>query len=177
MKPIFHYHSFESLLPLLFVAVSVTASPVVGGGGVVAARQPQSKDIDRNNSPSSPSPALRGGFISSCDFYQVISHGEAYGHLQAQCNLDPGNPATEMASTLDLSLCMGNYNHHLAWGYLGGAFASCKGCKSRTFATRYLDCDCGSVDLNDGIYVTSEGAVACYDQVGSSYPVPHPTKE
>ncbi|CAK7567678.1 MAG: hypothetical protein SEPTF4163_005646 [Sporothrix epigloea] len=118
-------------------------------------------------------PALQGGFTSHCDFYQVIDHGEAYGHLQAQCNLDPANPDTEIASTLDLNLCMGNYNNNLAWGYLGGAFASCTGCRSREFATRYLDCDCGSVDLNDGIYVTSSGAVACYDRVGSSYNVPY----
>ncbi|CAK7274759.1 hypothetical protein SEPCBS119000_006337 [Sporothrix epigloea] len=118
-------------------------------------------------------PTLRGGFTSHCDFYQVINHGEAYGHLQAQCNLDPANPDTEIASTLDLSLCMGNYDNHLAWGYLGGAFASCTGCTSREFATRYLDCDCGSVDLNDGVYVTASGAVACYDQVGPSYAVPY----
>ncbi len=26
---------------------------------------------------------------------------------------------------------------------------------------------------DDGIYVTDDGAVACYDQVGSSYPVPY----
>ncbi|ERT00953.1 hypothetical protein HMPREF1624_02188 [Sporothrix schenckii ATCC 58251] len=118
-------------------------------------------------------PARHGGFIAQCDFYQVTSHGEAYGHLQATCNTDPGNPATEVASTLDLSLCLGNYNNNLAWGYMGGAFASCQGCTSRMFNTRYLDCDCGSVDLNDGIYMTESGAVACYDNVGSSYSVPY----
>lgn len=118
-------------------------------------------------------PALQGGFIAQCDFYQVTNHGEAYGHLQAMCSTDPGNPATEVASTLDLSLCLGNYNNNLAWGYKGGAFASCMGCTSRMFDTRYLDCDCGTVDLNDGIYVTESGAVACYDQIGSAYAVPY----
>ena len=118
-------------------------------------------------------PALQGGFTAQCDFYQVTSHGEAYGHLQAMCNTNPGNPATEVASTLDLSLCLGNYNNNLAWGYMGGAFASCTGCTSRMFETQYLDCDCGTVDLNDGIYVTESGAVACYDQIGSADAVPY----
>ncbi|CAK7216842.1 hypothetical protein SCUCBS95973_002946 [Sporothrix curviconia] len=146
-----------TILAFLLSAVAiVTASPLA--------------DVARQTTPV---PQLRGGFTSSCDFYQVTNHGEAYGHLQAQCNLDPGNPATEVASTLDLSLCMGNYNDNLAWGYMGGAFASCMGCSSRQFATQYLDCDCGSVDLNVGIYVTSSGAVACYDQVGLSYAVPY----
>lgn len=123
--------------------------------------------------PELLNPVLRGGFTAQCDFYQVTSHGEAYGHLQAMCNTDPGNPATEVASTLDLSLCLGNYNNNLAWGYMGGAFASCTGCTSRMFATQYLDCDCGSVDLNDGIYVTDSGAVACYDNVGTASAVPY----
>ncbi|CAK7225382.1 hypothetical protein SBRCBS47491_005870 [Sporothrix bragantina] len=122
-------------------------------------------------------PELRGGFTSYCDFYQVLNHGEAYGHLQANCNFHPGNPSTEVATSLDLSLCMGNYNDNLAWGYLGGAFASCTGCNSRHFDTQYLDCDCGSVDLNVGIYVTPEGAVACYDQVGEWHTVPQVGKE
>lgn len=30
----------------------------------------------------------------------------------------------------------------------GGAFASCQGCGSRWDETRYLDCDCGSIDLS-----------------------------
>ncbi|CAK7203877.1 hypothetical protein SEUCBS139899_006627 [Sporothrix eucalyptigena] len=145
------------LATLTLLATSTTASPIVG--------------MSRNLSPRVP--ALRGGFTENCDFYQVTNHGEAYGHLQATCNLDPSNPDTEVASTLDLSLCLGNYNDNLAWGYMGGAFASCMGCTSRMFQTQYLDCDCGSVNLNDGIYVTASGAVACYDQVGSSYAVPY----
>lgn len=63
-------------------------------------------------------PPLRGGFVDHCDFYQVTNHGEAYGHLQAMCNFEPGNPQTEVASTLDLGLCLGNYNDHLDWGYM-----------------------------------------------------------
>jgi len=118
-------------------------------------------------------PTLRGGFTAKCDFYQVTSHGEAYGHLQAMCNPDPGSPATEVRSTLDLSLCLGNYDNNLAWGYLGGAFASCMGCTSRMFDTQYLDCDCGTVNLNDGIFVTDTGAVACYDNVGTADAVPY----
>lgn len=88
-----------ALLSLLFF--SATASPVENSN--IATRQ---------------GPVRRGGFTANCDFYTVTNHGEAYSHLQAQCNMDPGNPATEVATTLDLSLCLGNYNDNLDWGYM-----------------------------------------------------------
>ncbi len=59
---------------------------------------------------------LQGGFIDNCDIYYVTDHGEAYGHLQATCNLDPADMNSERQTTLDLSLCLGNYNNRLDWG-------------------------------------------------------------
>lgn len=61
-------------------------------------------------------PQLQGGFIQHCDTYFVTDHGEAYGHLQATCNLTPNDPKSERQTTLDLNLCLGNYKNHLDWG-------------------------------------------------------------
>ena len=125
-----------------------------------------------NSTLAARDPVLKGGFIDHCSLYVVISHGDDYGHLHGDCSLDPSIRGNEKSSSLDLNLCMGNYDNHLAWGYLGGGMASCTNCVSRHFDTQYLDCDCGSIDLNEGVYMADNGALACYDQVAVPHVIP-----
>ncbi|EPE02873.1 hypothetical protein F503_01614 [Ophiostoma piceae UAMH 11346] len=125
-----------------------------------------------NSTLTARDPLFQGGFIDHCNLYVVTPHGEAYGHLQGDCSLDPSVRGSEISSSLDLSLCLGNYDNHLGWGYFGGAMASCTNCVSRHFDTQYLDCDCGSIDLNEGVYMADNGALACYDQVAIPHIVP-----
>lgn len=143
-------------LAVLSAVTSVMASPITVNATAIAARDPP----------------LVGGFINHCNLIVVIEFGSDYGHVHADCALDPSIEGSEIYSSLDLSLCMGNYNNHLAWGYLGGAMSSCKNCASRMWDTQYIDCDCGTLDLNDGIYMADNGALACYDQVAEPHIVP-----
>ncbi|KAG9219659.1 hypothetical protein CCMSSC00406_0006019 [Pleurotus cornucopiae] len=106
-----------------------------------------------------PGARAAGGFAATCSGFFVRDNH----YLQAHCGDGRGGYKD---STIDLNLCIANYNSHLVCAHNGGYGGSCSACGIRTGT--YMTCSCrgtpqGSyliADLNECV-ANLGGNLAC----------------